>query len=62
MSRYLDYLAKTGRHQQAAWMYLKAQEPLKAAREYLELGVQEKTISVLHYFGHHDHLLTHLKR
>jgi hypothetical protein len=43
-------------------MYLKAREPLKAAREYLELGVHEKVISVLHYFDHHDHLLEHLKK
>lgn len=57
-----ELLSENGRHEEAAWLFAKAGEPKKAAREYAELGKHEKVLATCYYAGLYSELAVYLKK
>ncbi|KAF8241597.1 hypothetical protein K440DRAFT_665246 [Wilcoxina mikolae CBS 423.85] len=55
-----DILSNNGKHEEAAWLYTKAEEPEKAIQEYREVGNHVKVLATCYHAGLYDQLIDYL--
>lgn len=58
---YAEILSESGRHEEAAWLFTKAENHKKAVQEYAELNKHEKVLAACYYAGLYNELAAHLK-